>query len=240
MPIQISGYSDKGTVRKDNEDRYLYFQTDYGAAAIVCDGMGGYKGGEIAASIATEVISEHFINLTGNFDPEKEINYIFNKANESILKRSTGNKELTMMGTTATLLLIINERFITAHVGDSRVYLIRNNTIRLLTRDHTHVQMLMDKSNITYEQAVLQTDRNVITRVLGINEISKPEISVPEQLNPGDKLILCTDGLSNFLNNEDILDITLASEEANTCEQLVYLANLRGGDDNITVVLVTS
>ena len=238
MKCFIKGYSDKGPVRSNNEDRFGFIETDYGIAAIVCDGMGGYKGGAVAAQIAVDTLINNFISLPQNFEPSEEIINIFKITNDLINKEGIENPDLSMMGTTAALLLIKDNIFITAHLGDSRIYLLRNNQIFQLTKDHSRVQQLMDKLNISYKKASDMTDKNIITRVLGINELSKPDISPAKDVKSGDSFILCTDGLTNFINEDDIIDIVSGFPPETASEQLVYLAALRGSDDNITAVVI--
>lgn len=238
MKFFIEGRSEKGPVRNNNEDKYGFIETDYGIAAIVCDGMGGYKGGAIASQIAVDTLLNHFSSLTKNFEPSEELINIFKVANDIITKKGIENPDLSMMGTTVALLLIKDNKFITAHLGDSRVYLLRNSKLLKLTKDHSQVQQLMDELNISYKEASDMTDKNLITRVLGINELSKPDISSADDVKSGDSFILCTDGLSNFINEADIIDLVSGFPPDTACEQLVYLAALRGGDDNITAVVI--
>jgi protein phosphatase len=238
MQFTINGCSDKGTVRKNNEDKFGYIKTDFGIVAVVCDGMGGYEGGEIASEIAVNTLIEYFQTLSAGFELHREVINSFKAANEAIIMKGRKTKELSMMGTTAAFILINDSQFVTAHLGDSRIYLIRNSLIKPLTKDHSQVQQLMDNGNISYDEAINLTDKNVITRVLGINELSKPEVSIPAKVEPNDIFVLCSDGLTNYLNENDILDIVYDSTPEKACEQLIYLANLRGGDDNITAVIV--
>jgi PPM family protein phosphatase len=238
MKFFIEGRSDKGPVRNNNEDKYGFIETDYGIAAIVCDGMGGYKGGAIASQIAMDTLLNHFSSLPKNFEPSKEIINIFKVANDLITKKGIENPDLSMMGTTVALLLIKDNKFITAHLGDSRVYLLRNSKLLKLTKDHSQVQQLMDELNISFKEASDMADKNLITRVLGINELSKPDISSADDIKSGDSFILCTDGLSNFINDADIIDLVSGFPPDTACEQLVYLAALRGSDDNITAVVI--
>lgn len=239
MKFIIKGCTDKGAVRKLNEDKFDFKVTDFGIAAIVCDGMGGYKGGLIAAEIASDIIMLHIKSLTKKSDAQKEIIESFRKANDAILKKSKKEKDLSMMGTTAALLVIKDAFFISAHLGDSRIYLIRKGNILRLTKDHTRVQQIMDEMNISYEKAVHMADRNAITQALGINDLSKPELSDPSKINLGDTFLLCSDGLSNYVNDNEILDIISDCEPDKACEQLIYLAKLRDGEDNITALIVT-
>src|SRR5690606_2349195 len=147
------------------------------------------------------------------------------------------DKRLDMMGTTAALLLIKDSNYYTAHIGDSRVYLIRKNEISQLTSDHTRVQQIMHEKNISYDEAVLLEDKNTLTRVLGINGLSQPDISKPQPVQQGDIFLLCSDGLTNYVYDFEMLDILSDCEPEKACGQLIFLANLRHAKDNITVVI---
>lgn len=239
MKFIIEGCTDKGAVRKVNEDKFDFKVADFGIAAVVCDGMGGYKGGLFAAETASDTIMLHFKSLTKKSDTQKEIIESFRKANDAILKKSRKEKDLSMMGTTAALLIIKDAAFISAHLGDSRIYLIREGNISRLTKDHSRVQQLMDEMKISYEKAITMADRNAITQALGINDLSKPELSNPSEVYRGDTFLLCSDGLSNYVKDNEILDIILDCEPDKACEQLIYLAKLRDGQDNITALIVT-
>lgn len=238
MKFIFEGKSDPGVIRKINEDTFNFIQTDHYLVALVCDGMGGYDGGAIASDISTRTVIEHFGSLPADFDMEKEIIFSFKLANEAINRKSEEKKEYAQMGTTAALLLIKDSEFTTAHLGDSRVYLIRNGQISCLTKDHSKIQQLMDEQNISLPEALKLADKNVITRALGINGLSKPDISDRSKINLNDIFVLCSDGLTNYVNNNELLDLATEFPPETACEQLVYLANLRGGEDNITVLIV--
>lgn len=238
MKFIIEGKSDPGVIRKINEDTFSFIQTDFNLAAVVCDGMGGYNGGATASKISTRTIIEHFKSLPADFDMEKEIISSFKLANDAITRNAEEKNEYAQMGTTAALLLIKDTEFTTAHLGDSRVYLIRNGQISCLTKDHSKVQQLMDEKNISLPEALKLEDRNVITRALGINGLSKPDIRDKSKVISNDIFVLCSDGLTNYVNNDEILDLATEFAPDTACEQLVYLANLRGGEDNITVLII--
>lgn len=238
MKYIIEGKTDPGNIRKTNEDKFSFIETEQHVAAIVCDGMGGYDGGDIAAEISTAAIINHFKVLPPDFDREKEIISAFKLANDAIAEKASKKRDYLQMGTTAAFLLIYDSEITTAHLGDSRVYLIRENQIKCLTKDHSKIQQLMDEKNITYAEALKLSDKNIITRALGINGLSKPEISATFAVNKEDIFILCTDGLTNYINDDELLDLTMEFHPAAACEQLIYLANLRGGEDNITVLIV--
>lgn len=236
MKYQIVGKTDTGKIRKVNEDKFDYLQTRDSLAAVVCDGMGGYNGGDVAASIAANNIINHLKLTLQNSDLEKEIIIAFKVANDLISVKSIENK--SNMGTTAALLLIRESEFITAHLGDSRIYLIRDNKITRLTKDHSRVQQLMDEQNLSLEEALKIEDRNAITRALGVNGLSKPDTSKPQNVLLNDIFLICSDGLSNLVSDSEILEFLSDYTPETASEQLIYLANLRGGDDNITAVVI--
>jgi PPM family protein phosphatase len=238
MKYIIEGKTDPGNIRKTNEDKFSFLETDQYVAALVCDGMGGYNGGALAAEISTETIINHFKGLPADFDIEKEMISAFKLANDAIAEKASNTSDYLQMGTTAAFLLIKNSEFTTAHLGDSRIYLIREKQIKCLTKDHSKIQQLMDEQNITHAEALKISDKNIITRALGINSLSKPDISFKSKVHINDIFIICSDGLTNYINNDELHDLATEFPPATACEQLIYLANLRGGEDNITVLIV--
>lgn len=236
MKYQIVGKTDTGKIRKVNEDKFDYFQNRDTLAAVVCDGMGGYNSGDVAASIAVNNIINHLKSTLQNSDIEKEIIIAFKVANDLISIKSNENN--SRMGTTAALLLIKQSEFITAHLGDSRIYIVRDNKITRLTKDHSRVQQIIDEQNISIEEALKIEDRNAITRALGVNGLSKPDTSKPQKVLLNDIFLICSDGLSNLVSDSEILEFLSDYTPETACEQLIYLANLRGGDDNITAVVI--
>lgn len=238
MRFIINGCTDKGTIRERNEDKFGFLKTDYGLTAVVCDGMGGYKGGDIAAQIVVNSVLNHFNSFPDNFDLHDEVFNFFTYVNKIVTDASKEQTELAMMGTTIALLIIFKDKFVTAHLGDSRIYLIRNKTITQLTKDHTRIQELIDHSGLTFEEALQIAEKNVVTRALGINELSRPDISSPEKIIEGDIFVLCTDGLTNFVNDNEIVDLVSEFSPETASEQLIYLANLRGSDDNVTSLII--
>ncbi len=238
MKFQFVGKTDTGNIRQVNEDKFDYFQTEEMLAAIVCDGMGGYNGGAMAASIASDSILNHLKTVKATSSIETEIISAFKVANDIITLKSVENNSYSQMGTTVALLFINQSEFITAHLGDSRVYLIRDKQIIRLTKDHSLIQQIIDEKKLSLEQALKIEDRNVLTRALGINGLSKPEMSEPQKVLLNDIFLICSDGLTNFVSENEILDFLFDNEPEEACEQLIYLANLRGGDDNITAVII--
>lgn len=228
--------SDIGKVRDENQDSYGIHSGAFGDLLLICDGMGGYKGGALASRMAVEIISEHFKNLGAEYDARYEIEQAAMQAQKAIKKYQAENPETNRMGTTLVLLLFREGSFWFAHIGDSRLYLKRDGEASLLTKDHSMVQEMVDDGLITAEQAKDHPKRNTLSRALGKDKCN-PDISGPHQLNIGDVFVLCSDGLYEYFELEEISEY-MDKEPQDACEIFVALANQRGGRDNITVQVV--
>lgn len=238
--MNIGAMSHIGKIRDINEDSYCVLEKDYDLF-IVADGLGGHSAGEVASFLAVDNIKDHimkYISVTMEKQLIKGIIYeAFNKANESIYAHAKKNLFCDGMGTTATLALRINSTLYIGHVGDSRAYVIRNDGIRQITLDHSLVAELVRSGNITEAEASKYPWKNVVTRALGIDKNVKVDIFTTGLL-PLDILVLCTDGLSNFVDKHEIEKVALGIRDSNeVCERLVSMANKRGGYDNITVLV---
>jgi serine/threonine protein phosphatase PrpC len=231
-------HTDKGRVRERNEDNVAYFDTINGHAFVVCDGMGGHNAGDIASEIAVESISDY---LNEKFYPnpfEAVENSIIN-ANKSIYKHALGNDYLQGMGTTIVLALIRDDRIYYGHVGDSRLYLYRNNVLDQMTEDHSIVQQLLKGGLITAKEAKEHPKRNEITRALGLSIALEPEVS-PRAIIPqnDDFLLICSDGLTNLVGPNEISKVLNNPYNVNDkAVKLVSKANKKGGIDNISIIL---
>ncbi len=242
MPFVIinENHSDIGRVRAANEDYFGSYSGSFGNLIIVCDGMGGYKGGATASKLAVENISAHFAELqfTENTDLADELNFSLQRAHYKIREEAARDPELKEMGSTAVVLLINNNRFYTAHAGDSRIYLIRKGKIYQITKDHSLVQKMVDSQMITEEEAKNHPRRNVILNALGAEKDFFSDVSAPEQLFEEDIFVLCSDGLTGHVEDSEILKIATENDPRQAVLSLVKLANDRGGKDNITVQIV--
>ena len=236
--ILIGNLSDVGRVRTANEDYFEAHKGDFGELIIVCDGMGGHKGGALASRLAVDVIKKHFSSLKKGYDPKAELIRAFTEADRQLREKSKDDPELKEMGSTAVTLLITGGVAYTAHVGDSRIYMIRNGQIHQLTKDHSLVQQLMDAGILNSEQAKNHPNKNVITKTLGADKPYQPDVSESIVLFKGDKYVLCSDGLTGYLEENEIRDIAAALPPQEACIKLVNSANERGGKDNITVQIV--
>ena len=229
-------------MRTDNQDAYFAGKiTDDAVFAVVCDGMGGANAGNVASELAVRHISEYVIRSYRDgmdmTDTEKTLKNAIVSANISLYDKAVNNAELAGMGTTAVAAFVKDGTAVIAHVGDSRIYLV-NGEIKQLTRDHSVVQSLIESGKITPEDAKVHPRKNVITRALGAEE----NVAVDSDclnLSNGDTLLLCSDGLTNFLDDKDILKVFQNNDISAVAERLVEEANENGGGDNITVVTVT-
>ena len=246
--IELVNVSDTGLKRPHNEDSTV---TDpVNGLALVADGMGGYKAGEVASAIAAKAILD---TVRGDIhaarerlrDPEsvlsleaKLVRDSIIDANRHIFTTATNVPQCKGMGTTVVVVLFYNNRVTVAHVGDSRVYRLREDDLSQLTNDHSLVQELIDRGFFTPEEAEANTPKNLVTRALGIDD--KVEVDIFEETaRPGDIYLLCSDGLNDMVDDEEIR-LTLSKYSANLVEaahELVRLANESGGKDNISVVL---
>ncbi len=240
--IELAGLSDVGCQRSNNEDRYSYWEPaddqqfpHKGRLAIVADGMGGYEGGQEASRIAVEVIEEVYSSATAG-DPRSWLLTGFQSAHSRIQDYAAKFPDLHGMGTTCTALALIDLNLYFAHVGDSRLYLIRDSSISRLTHDHSYVTRLVDNGIIRADEAESHPQRHILTAALGAGNSVTPDCPpVPVSLQSGDVLVLCTDGMWGLLSDEEILEIAAGKSIDEISQALVETAKRRGGPDNITV-----
>lgn len=227
------GKTDKGLVRKENEDAFC-IEKDLGLLAIA-DGMGGHASGEVASKMAIEILRESF--KKGEEPLPERLNSGVKLANRTIYEAAHSQPQLSGMGTTLTAVLLNGDRLAIAHVGDSRAYLIRGGVIEQITDDHTVVSEQVVRGMMTREEAARSDMRNILSRALGIG----PEVKVDlEELtvSENDKLVLCSDGLSELVSDDEILlEVQSGHRPDMVCDELINLANQRGGGDNITVIV---
>ncbi len=231
------GISHKGNIREKNEDEYSYFETVNGTFFIVCDGMGGIKGGKEAAETAVREI-EKFASEEWFEDPVSLITESITRANNSVFYKFP-EKQLKP-GTTIVLVMIRHNQIYYAHAGDSRLYYFTGKKLFQLTKDHSYVMELVDKKIITEEEARGHSRRNEITKAVGTHSFIDPTICKnPIVPADNDYILLCSDGLVNELSNKEISDILNKKEETQTkSEKLLNKALESGGNDNITVQLI--
>lgn len=237
------GHTDRGRVRPMNEDAYDIGKFEDGAVwAVVCDGMGGVNGGDIASMKTVDVIAKAFAKTYREESDENSIRSMLlsalNAANTYVYEAAKEDEGLSGMGTTAVAVVVKDDTAYIAHVGDSRAYLIRGDSIEQVTKDHSMVQILVERGELTEEEAMKHPKKNFITRAVGVEEELDVEYNeIP--LQESDAILLCTDGLSNCVSKEEILSIILEHGALASPDLLVQRAIERGGNDNITVVVIS-
>jgi len=240
--MRIAAKTDVGQVRLLNEDCYSVGELPGGFVwAVICDGMGGAAGGDVASRSAVQLISEA---VTSSFQEHMSSRSIKNllvtaldNANTRVFDLAQANESLMGMGTTVVAAIVNGRKACIAHAGDSRAYLLAGGEPLQLTKDHSVVQAMVDNGQITEDEAKHHPRKNLITRVLGVAETLEADYC-EEELAPGSVLLLCTDGLTNCVEPDEFPAMLAEAGFANFADLLVALANARGGPDNITVVAI--
>ena len=237
--IEVGNLTDIGKKRKHNEDYYGFFRLgDDEFLAIVADGMGGHASGETASRMAVEIIQEVYAKERAEQNVLDSLKSAFQVANFSILQKSLEQDELNGMGTTATVLVIKEDQTFVGHMGDSRAYLFRDAAVNQLTKDHSMVNRMVEQGLLSKEEAEHHPQRNVIYKALGVNRDADLELIGPLSVYLNDIFLLCSDGLTNLVTDEEMLKIVKKESPQKACEKLIQLANKRGGDDNITIQIL--
>ena len=243
--IETASLTDVGLQRENNEDSLLYWEPDTdqefrrkGRLAIVADGMGGYEGGQEASRIAVETV-RHLYDRDFVGDPQAVLLNAFLAAHDSIQRYAFEHPQFYGMGTTCTALAIVDRQLYFAHVGDSRLYLVRGESISKLTRDHSYVGRLVESGIVRSEDAESHPQRHILTAALGSGHEIFPQVSEqPVTLEENDVLILCTDGLWGVVGDQDLAQAARIRPLSDACMKLVRMALERGGPDNVTVQLL--
>lgn len=241
--MEIFAKSDLGKARDINEDAIYIPEEDLGINVyILADGMGGYQGGDVASQLAVTAARSYILNNYEITFEEKEdilklVNGAIEYANMVVAEKAKTDKKLNKMGSTLEVLLIIKNDAYIGHVGDSRIYMIRDKKIKKLTTDHSYIQKLITDGRITKEESSKHPDKNMITKAIGTEILVEAEL-IHKKLNTNDILILCSDGLTNLVNDKEILEIVLNSFDEDIAEKLIDKANELGGTDNVSVIVV--
>ena len=241
--MQYWGLTDPGCVRTQNQDAYQMEQLDRSTAlCIVCDGMGGAKSGNIASTLAVDVfVQEVRRSWTSSMNQEKINQMLYSAvklANFTVYDQAQQFEEFDGMGTTLVAVLVHNRHVTVVHVGDSRAYRVNAEGIWQMTRDHSLVQMMVERGELSTEMAKSYPGKNFITRAIGTEPIVDCDISNLE-LSKGEFLVLCSDGLSNVLDDQEILfEVIHGVNKQDCCQRLLDIAKNRGAPDNVTSVLV--
>lgn len=241
--MQCWGLTDPGCVRKQNQDAYRMERLDRNnLLCVVCDGMGGAKSGNIASTLAVEVFVEEIRRCwKPGMDEEKTdqmLRSAVKLANFTVFDQAAQFEEFDGMGTTLVAALVRGKKATVVNVGDSRAYGIGRDGIRQITKDHSLVQMMVDRGELTPEVAKSYPGKNFITRAIGTEPLVMCDI-FHRDMNKGDFLLLCSDGLSNLMDDQEILfEVVHGVNKQHCCKRLLNIAKNRGAPDNVTSILV--
>lgn len=252
--MQIFGTSDTGVVRKVNQDSFFTrVMSKSVTVGVVCDGMGGTNGGCEASAIAIREFATSLcdaITILSAVDGVLEITDAkmrrtmvqgVNKANTAVYEKSKTFAELEGMGTTLVAFVLSGDKLYCINVGDSRLYTVSQESVCQITKDHSYVQYLVDTGAITPEEALTHPRKNIITRAVGTHEDVDPDFFVLEGDQIGTYVLICSDGLTNFVSDEEIQRVLMNTADIEqACNTLVGMANANGGGDNITVVILST
>ncbi|MCY6356730.1 Stp1/IreP family PP2C-type Ser/Thr phosphatase [Clostridium sp. ZS2-4] len=234
------GYlSDRGNIREINEDYLDFYEDDNVQVYVIADGMGGHNAGDVASKTAVDSCINYIKSLEKihEDDLEKVLRDAVAYANGIIYEKSKVSENLNGMGTTITVCLIKQNEVAIANVGDSSCFSIDNRGIEKITKDHSLVQELIDDGSITEQEALRHPNKNIITRALGTRKTVDIDIFQRKKYEI-QKIILCTDGLTNEVNKNEMYDIILKNNNKESCKMLVQAAKNKGGRDNISVIVV--
>lgn len=232
----VGALTDVGNVRDINEDYIGYYHNDDYKLYIVADGMGGHNAGDVASRTAVEECIGYFKKQDKILDYETKLKEAISYANTVIYEKSLDKESLNGMGTTFTACLIHHKEAFVANVGDSSCFILTGNQIKKVTKDHSLVQELVDDGSITEEEALIHPNKNIITRALGTKDRIQIDIFKME-LDSIEKFILCTDGLTNEVNKNEMYDIITQNNNEESSKLLIQLAKNKAGRDNISVVV---
>ncbi|WP_312458665.1 Stp1/IreP family PP2C-type Ser/Thr phosphatase [Proteiniclasticum sp.] len=233
----IERISDIGNIRQLNEDTYGILEDEVFNLFLICDGMGGHNAGEVASALAKETVLDFMKGIQQEELLLPSLMKAITKANHEIYALSSKEKTMIGMGTTMTAALSHHGRLDIAHVGDSSLYVVYNNEIKKITKDHSYVQELVDLGKVTEEDAKHHPNKNIITRAVGTNLHVEIE-AYTRQTDHEEIYLLCTDGLSDYLSAQEILEKLSGSQDMHkSMMELVEMAKERGGRDNITLVI---
>ena len=241
--IKAYASTDVGKVREINEDSFYITEDPFNSVQLflLADGMGGCNAGEIASKLAIKSAKKYIENNFADTPKDRDsliqlVGSSLEYANMVVYEKALTNKEYSGMGTTLEICLIYNNRAYIGHIGDSRIYRIRKEFMRKLTQDHSYVQKLLQEGTITKEEAEHHPKKNMLMKALGCNAFAEPDVMI-KGFQKGDIIIICSDGLSNMVSQEEIYEIVRDNFET-APKELIERANQNGGLDNITIITI--
>lgn len=238
--MNLYGMTDIGKKRHSNQDVfYTHKFSEQVGFAVVCDGMGGQNGGQVASNITCSTISKELrLNELSNGKTVKEmVISAISEANVTVYRTSIENKEYKGMGTTAVVAAVVNDTAHIANIGDSRVYKLSGDSFEQITKDHSLVQELIEQGKLTKEEGRNHPNKNMITRAVGVNLTVNIDY-VELKFEKCEKILLCSDGLTNMVDDLSIKEVLSENDAKTACEKLIKMANDAGGIDNITVAVI--
>ena len=239
MDLTFAARTDVGMIRSGNEDAYFAHATRERGIFIVADGMGGHAAGEVASEMTVQIVSRELSDLVPADNAAMEhLSESIRRANRAVYDRTIAEADKQGMGTTASVLVVAQGRFMIGQVGDSRIYLLRDGALKQITKDHSYVQEQVDAGLLTPEQARYHPYSNVITRCVGAGESVEPD-AYSGDLRPGDVFLVASDGLTGMVDDRRIQQLLLSRASAGRLvDALIAEANYRGGLDNITAIVI--
>ena len=235
MPdVEFFQLTDVGCVRDENEDAIAYWPHEDGLLFAVADGLGGHNAGQVASALALEVFAREMDRAPGSWTVSKRLRRAIQEANLNIHQKGITVPELRQMGTTFTASALVGGTLVTAHVGDCRLYRMRDGQLTQLTKDHTWVWEQVEYGILSPEEARTHPRRHMITRCLGPNLLVSIDV-LQSDLKPGDVLAQCSDGIHSKISDADITEVLRTQPPEAACHTLVQLAREHGGDDNISI-----
>ena len=240
MHLAVAARTDVGRVRKGNEDSLHASANAYRGLFIVADGMGGHAAGEVASEMAVEIVSHDLSDLNDldSADSHDRVARSLRDANRAVFERTRTERDKLGMGSTVSALLLSETRYVVGHVGDSRIYIVRDGVMHQLTKDHSLVQEQVDAGLLTPEQARRHPQSNVITRCIGMADEIEPDVFDGEA-RVGDAFLLASDGLTGMIDDRRIQQLLVSrAKPERIVDALIQEANMNGGNDNITAVVV--
>ena len=238
MKFKYVTLTDKGLKRTDNEDAFGVFDVEDGLLVLVCDGLGGNKAGDIASRLAVQTISKTFTKLKG-IEYLERIRLSILEANKTVVDESNKDFDRKGMATTVEALFLKDDNAYWGHVGDSRIYYLRNNKLKQLSKDHSLVQKLIDEGYLTLKEAENHPNKNIIMRALGDSNSLDVDLSkLKINSNDSSKFFVCTDGVTTVLNDNDLEKLLVNKNIHYTSEMIANLVDKRGAPDNYTFVII--
>ena len=237
--MEIWGVTHRGAIRQQNQDSFASQRLEDGRIiALVCDGMGGARAGNVASTMAVDLFMRRFLEQDGESNDQERMQISAAMANQEVFQRAATDPDCAGMGTTLVAALAGPGEAVILNEGDSRAYHVNQEGIVLVTRDHSLVEDLVERGELTREQARTHPHKNLITRALGAEPVLLADC-FRQSMAPGDYLLLCSDGLSNVVTEQEMLyEVIHGGEDESCCQRLLDIALHRGAPDNVTAVLI--